>query len=161
MSQEAFNLAERFQTPVFVMTDLDLGMNNWMADAFPYPETPVTRGKVLSAEDLDRLGGFARYKDVDGDGVGWRTLPATNHPAAAYFTRGTGHNETAQYSERPEDWIHNLDRLARTFESIRAEAPLPEVERNPKAAVGIICYGTSRYATEESREQLLREYGLD
>src|SRR6202007_233790 len=83
---EAFNIAERFQTPVFVLTDLDLGMNNWMSDPFPYPTQPIHRGKVLDAADLERLGGFARYKDVDGDGVGYRTLPATNHPAAAYFT---------------------------------------------------------------------------
>jgi 2-oxoglutarate ferredoxin oxidoreductase subunit alpha len=79
MAIEAFDLAERFQTPVFVMTDLDLGMNNWMADAFPIPKTHH-RGKVLTAEDLDKLGGFARYRDVDGDGVGYRTLPGTNHP---------------------------------------------------------------------------------
>ena len=87
MAPEAFDLAEQFQTPVFVMTDLDLGMNNWMSDPFHYPTTPIKRGKVLEPEDLDRLGGFARYKDVDGDGIGYRTLPGTNHPAAAYFTR--------------------------------------------------------------------------
>ena len=161
MTQIAFDLAEQFQTPVFVMTDLDLGMNNWMSDAFPYPDSPIRRGKVLTAADLERLGGFARYKDVDGDGVGYRTLAGTDHPAAAYFTRGTGHNEKAQYSERPEDWTRNLDRLARKFESIRGEAPRPEVERNPKASIGIVCYGTSRYAAEESREQLLREYSFE
>src|SRR5207245_505374 len=100
MATEAFNLAEQFQTLVFVMSDLDLGMNNWMSDPFEYPTTPIKRGKVLSREDLDRLGGFARYQDVDGDGIGYRTLPGTPHPAAAYFTRGSGHNENAQYSER-------------------------------------------------------------
>src|SRR5687767_11847782 len=103
MSQAAFDLAELFQAPVFVNTDLDLGMNNWMADPFHYPEQPIERGKVLTAEDLDRLGGFGRYKDVDGDGVPYRTLPGTNHSAAAYFTRGSGHNEQAQYTEREED----------------------------------------------------------
>ena len=92
MTIEAFDFAEKFQTPTFVMTDLDLGMNNWMADGFPYPEKPIARGKVLDAEDLDRLGGFARYKDVDGDGVGYRTLPGVNHPKGSYFTRGSGHN---------------------------------------------------------------------
>src|ERR1035437_4119445 len=112
MSMDAFDFAERFQTPVFVMTDLDLGMNNWTSDPFPYPEKPIDRGKVLTAEDLDKLGGFARYKDVDGDGVGYRTLPATNHPAGAYFTRGSDHNERAQYTEREDDYIHNMDRLA-------------------------------------------------
>jgi 2-oxoglutarate ferredoxin oxidoreductase subunit alpha len=79
----AFDLAERMQTPVFVLTDTDMGMNLWMSDAFDYPEKPLDRGKVLSAADLDRLGGFARYRDVDGDGIGWRTLPGTKHPQAA------------------------------------------------------------------------------
>ena len=88
MATDAFDLAEQFQTLVFVMSDLDLGMNNWMSDPFKYPEKPINRGKVLSKEDLDRLGSFARYKDVDGDGIGYRTLPGTDHPAAAYFTRG-------------------------------------------------------------------------
>jgi len=98
MAAEAFDLAERFQTPVFVMSDLDLGMNNWMSQPFTYPEKPLDRGKVLSAEELKKLGEFARYKDVDGDGIGYRTLPGTDHPKAAYFTRGSGHNEKAQYS---------------------------------------------------------------
>jgi 2-oxoglutarate ferredoxin oxidoreductase subunit alpha len=161
MAQDAFDLAEEFQTPVFVMMDLDLGMNNWMADPFPYPDRPLRRGKVLSKEDLERLGSFARYADVDGDGVGYRTLPGTDHPAAAYFTRGSGHNEKAQYSERPDDYIRNMDRLARKFETIRKHVPPPELALNERASIGLICYGTSRYAVEESREQLLREYGLE
>ncbi len=161
MTQAAFDLAEEFQTPVFIMSDLDLGMNNWMSDPFPYPEQPLRRGKVLTAADLERLGGFARYADVDGDGVGYRTLPGTDHPAAVYFTRGSGHNERAQYTERPADYIRNVDRLARKFESIRSSVPRPEVISNPVASVGIICYGTSRYAAEESREQLAAEYGLE
>jgi 2-oxoglutarate ferredoxin oxidoreductase subunit alpha len=103
MAQVAFDLAEQLQTPVFVMSDLDLGMNNWMSEPFSYPDKPLNRGKVLSAEDLRKLGGFARYKDVDGDGIGYRTLPGTDHPLAAYFTRGSGHNEKAQYTERPDD----------------------------------------------------------
>ncbi len=160
MMEEAFNLAEEFQTPVFVMTDLDLGMNSWMADPFPYSERPLRRGKVLTAEDLERLGGFARYRDADGTGVGWRTLPGTPHPAAAYFTRGSGHNELAQYSERPADYINNVDRLARKFESIRRAVPRPEVLIDDAASVGLIAYGTSKYATEESRDQLATEYGL-
>ncbi len=161
MAQDAFDLAEGFQTPVFVMMDLDLGMNNWMADPFPYPDRPLRRGKVLSKEDLERLGSFARYADADGDGVGYRTLPGTDHPAAAYFTRGSGHNQKAQYSERPDDYIRNMDRLARKFETIRKHVPPPEVVLNERASIGLICYGTSRYAVEESREQLLREYGLE
>jgi 2-oxoglutarate ferredoxin oxidoreductase subunit alpha len=160
MMLQAFDFAEFFQTPVFVFTDLDLGMNNWMSDPFPYPEEPIRRGKVLTAEDLARLGGFARYKDVDGDGVGYRTLPGTKHPAASYFTRGSGHNQRAIYSEREDDYMNNMDRLARKFESIRQSAPAPHVDLNSQAHVGIVCAGTSRYAAEESRDQLRDEYGL-
>ncbi len=161
MAGEAFELAERFQTPVFVMTDLDLGMNNWMADPFEYPTRPIHRGKVLTAQDLNRLGGFARYKDVDGDGVGYRTLPGTDHPQAAYFTRGSGHNEKAQYTEREDDYVHNLDRLARKFESIRAQVPRPAVDYNPKAEIGFVAFGTSHYAVAESRDQLKSEFGIE
>jgi 2-oxoglutarate ferredoxin oxidoreductase subunit alpha len=160
MSLQAFDLAERFQTPVFVNSDLDLGMNNWMSDRFPYPEEPIRRGKVLSAEDLDRLGGFERYKDVDGDGVGYRTLPGTQHRAASYFTRGSGHNEKAQYSERPEDYINNMDRLAHKFEVMREHVPACEEQPRPGAEVGILCCGTSHDAAAESRDQLEREHGL-
>jgi len=160
MTQQAFDLAEVFQTPVFMNMDLDLGMNNWMADPFPYPEEPIRRGKVLTAEDLERLGGFARYKDVDGDGVGYRTLPGTNHPAGSYFTRGSGHNEKAQYSERPEDFIHNMDRLAHKFETMRKHVPACDVQERTGAKLGILCCGTSRDASEESRDQLERDFGI-
>jgi len=160
MAQEAFDLAEQFQTPVFINMDLDLGMNNWMSDAFPYPDKPIERGKVLTAEDLERLGGFARYKDVDGDGVPYRTLPGTNHPKSAYFTRGTGHTDNATYSEREDDWIKGVDRLAHKFETLRSRAPQPEAVDAPDARVGLICTGTSRYAMEESRDQLGSEYGI-
>ena len=161
MAGDAFNLAEQFQTPVFVNSDLDLGMNNWMADPFEYPTEPIRRGKVLGVEDLNRLGGFGRYKDVDGDGVGWRTLPGTNHPAGSYFTRGSGHNENAKYTERDEDFVNNMDRLARKFESIRAAVPKAEREDGPPGSIGIICCGTSRYATGESRAQLAAQYGTE
>jgi 2-oxoglutarate ferredoxin oxidoreductase subunit alpha len=157
---EAFDLAEHFQTPVFINTDLDLGMNNWMSEPFAYPEQPLRRGKVLTAEDLNRLGGFARYKDVDGDGIGYRTLPGTNHPAAAWFARGSGHNEKAQYSEREDDYVNNMERLARKFETMRSHVPKPEVVQAPGARIGIVCCGTSRYACEESRDQLIAEYGI-
>ena len=160
MSGQAFDLAERFQTPVFVNTDLDLGMNNWVAEPFRYPETPIQRGKVLSAEDLDRLGGFARYKEVDGDSVGNRTLPGTNHPAAAYFTRGSGHDENAHYSERPEVFTANMDRLARKFETMRRHVPACVVQDAEGARIGILCCGTSRYAAEESRDLLARDHGI-
>jgi 2-oxoglutarate/2-oxoacid ferredoxin oxidoreductase subunit alpha len=160
MAMEAFNLAEKFQTPVFVMSDLDLGMNNWMSDPFPYPDKPIDRGKVLSKEDLGKLGGFSRYKDVDGDAIGYRTLPGTQHPAAAYFTRGSGHNAQGNYSERPEDYENNMERLRRKFENVRSVAPAPVIEKMPKAEIGIIAFGTTHWALTESRDQLRDEHKL-
>jgi 2-oxoglutarate ferredoxin oxidoreductase subunit alpha len=156
MAQEAFDLAEHLQTPVFIMSDLDLGMNNWMSDPFPYPEKPIDRGKVLSKEDLDKLGGFSRYKDVDGDGIGYRTLPGTDHPAGAWFARGSGHNEKAQYSERPDDYINNVNRLARKFENARTLVPQPE-QLGSGSKVGVIAYGTSHWAMVETMHQLESE----
>ena len=161
MAQTAFDLTEQLQTPVFVMSDLDLGMNNWMSEPFAYPDKPLNRGKVLNAEDLTRLGGFARYKDVDGDGVGYRTLPGTDHPMAAYFTRGSGHNEKAQYTERPDDYFNNMERLAKKFETARSLVPRPDVVQTGKAKIGLIAFGTSDFATQESRDQLKKEYGLE
>jgi 2-oxoglutarate ferredoxin oxidoreductase subunit alpha len=160
MAMDAFNLAEQFQTLVFVLSDLDLGMNNWMSDPFPYPETPIERGKVLAKEDLDKLGSFARYKDVDGDAIPYRTLPGTQHPAAAYFTRGSGHNAQAQYSERPEDYEGNMERLRRKFEHARSFVPAPVVQTMPNAEVGIIAFGSSHWALTESRDQLRDEHKL-
>jgi 2-oxoglutarate/2-oxoacid ferredoxin oxidoreductase subunit alpha len=161
MAQAAFDLAEQLQTPVFVMSDLDLGMNNWMSEPFAYPDKPLNRGKVLNAEDLRKLGGFARYKDVDGDGIGYRTLPGTDHPLASYFTRGSGHNEKAQYTERPDDYFNNMERLAKKFETARSLVPRPEVVQTGKASIGLISFGTSDFATRESRDQLGKEYGLE
>jgi 2-oxoglutarate/2-oxoacid ferredoxin oxidoreductase subunit alpha len=161
MAQVAFDLAEQLQTPVFVMSDLDLGMNNWMSEPFAYPDKPLNRGKVLSAEDLTKLGGFARYKDVDGDGVGYRTLPGTDHPLAAYFTRGSGHNEKAQYTERPDDYFNNMERLSKKFETARSLVPRPEVVQTGKSKIGLIAFGSSDFATRESRDQLNKEYGFD
>jgi 2-oxoglutarate ferredoxin oxidoreductase subunit alpha len=161
MATTAFDLAEEFQTPVFVNSDLDLGMNNWTANAFEYPEAPQKRGKVLTKEDLDRLGGFMRYADLEGNGVGWRTLPGTNHPAAAYFTRGSGHNEKAGYTEKPEDYVANVDRLSRKFDSIRAALPHPIADVREDAKIGLVYCGTSRYGCEESRDQLSEESGIE
>ena len=160
MGMEAFNLAEKFQTLVFVMSDLDLGMNNWMSDPFPYPEKPIERGKVLSKEDLDKLGGFGRYKDVDGDGIPYRTLPGTEHPKAAYFTRGSGHNEQAHYSERPEDYENNMRRLSRKLDTARTAVPTPVVHGSGKSEIGILAFGTSHWALTESLDQLRDEHKL-
>ena len=161
MAAEAFDLAEQLQTPIFVLSDLDLGMNNWMSESFPYPEKPIQRGKVLTKEDLNRLGSFARYQDVDKDGIPYRTLPGTDHPAAAYFTRGSGHNEKAQYSERPDDYQNNMERLARKFETARSRVPRPDVVADRGAKLGIIAYGSSDFAVRESRDQLKQEYRVE
>jgi len=160
MASDAFNLADHLQTPVFVMSDLDLGMNNWMSDPFEYPTEPIKRGKILSKEDLDRLGGFARYKDVDGDGIGYRTLPGIEHPQGAWFARGSGHNEKAQYSERPDDYKNNLDRLRHKFERAREIVPKPEIVKNDGHEVGIIAYGTSHHALVEALDQLQNDHGV-
>jgi 2-oxoglutarate/2-oxoacid ferredoxin oxidoreductase subunit alpha len=158
-AMESLNLAEELQTLVFLMSDLDLGMNNWMSDPFDPPSAPIRRGKVLTAEDLERLGGFARYKDVDGDGIGYRTLPGTDHPKAAYFTRGTGHTENATYSEKPHDWQNNMDRLVRKFNTARTLAPQPIVESQGRD-IGVIAYGSSDPAVREARHKLLRDHDL-
>jgi len=155
MAQEAFDIAEQFQTPVFVMMDLDLGMNNWMADGFKYPDKPINRGKLLTAAKLKELGEWGRYKDVDGDGIAYRTIPGDGLPV--YFTRGSGHNAKGQYSERPDDYVENMDRLARKFETARKFVPKPEVDSAAGARIGFIGYGTSHWAIGESRDQLREE----
>ena len=160
-SMEAFDLAEQLQTPIFVLSDLDLGMNNWMSEPFAYPEKPLNRGKVLSREDLERLGGFERYKDVDGDAIPYRTLPGTDHPKAAYFTRGSGHNENALYTERPDDYQNLMERLGRKFDTARTLVPGPEVVQTGKSKIGLIAFGSSDFAVRESRDQLKKEYGLE
>jgi len=157
----AFDLAERLQTPVFVLTDLDLGMNNWMSEPFDYPDKPLDRGKVLTAEDLQRLGGFARYRDVDGDAIGWRTLPGTPHPKAAYFTRGSGHNDAAGYTEKPAEYIEVMERLSRKFENARKLVPAPLAVKDGSSRVGFLAYGTTDFALRESMDQIKNEHGVD
>ena len=160
MAVASFDLSERLQSIVYVMSDLDLGMNIWMSDTFTYPTTPLDRGKVLNADKIKELGAtWGRYKDVDGDGIPWRSLPDTGMPS--YFTRGSGHNEMAAYSERPEDYKNNLDRLASKFETAKTLVPPPVVHNTPGAKVGIIGYGSSDFAILESRDQLKEEHGLD
>ena len=155
----AFDLAERLQTPVFVLSDLDLGMNNWMSEPFEYPEKPLDRGKVLTAKDLERLGSFARYRDVDGDGIPWRTLPGTRHPKAAYFTRGSGHNDAAGYTEKPDEYQAVMDRLTRKFESARKLAPAPVTVKDHTSKIGFLAFGTTDFALRESLDQIKSEYG--
>ena len=159
MSMDAFDLAERLQTIVYVMSDLDLGMNTWMAEPFTYPDKPFDRGKVLDEAKVKELGAsWGRYKDVDGDGIPYRSLPGT--PAPGFFTRGSGHNEMAQYSERPDDYIKNMERLVRKFDTAKTLVPGPVLESEAGATVGVIAYGSSHWAVQESRDQLREETGL-
>ena len=158
LTMTAFDLAERFQTPVFVMTDLDLGMNTWVSDVFTYPDRPLDRGKRLDAETLKRLGEWGRYVDVDGDGIAYRSVPGDGMPA--YFNRGSGHNTRGQYSERPDDYRNNLDRLARKFETARQWVPREAVDVDPEAEIALIAYGSSHWAVEEARDQLRDEAGV-
>ena len=150
----AFDLAERLQTPVFVLSDLDLGMNLWMSPPFTYPTQSMDRGKVLSEADLERLGAFARYRDVDKDGISYRTLPGTAHPLAAYLARGTGHDEDAVYTERPAEWEANMERLWRKVETARRYVPRPVLDVREGAEVGLIGFGSTDSAIHEARQRL-------
>jgi 2-oxoglutarate ferredoxin oxidoreductase subunit alpha len=159
LSIEAFDLAERLQTIIFVLSDLDLGMNTWMSKPFTYPDKPIDRGKVLDAAKVRELGAsWGRYKDLDGDGIPWRTVPGTDGPA--YFTRGSGHNELAQYTERPDDYVKNLNRLNQKFDTAKTIVPQPIIDIQPDATVGVIAFGSSHFAVEESRDQLREEAGI-
>ena len=153
-ARDAFDHADRFQTPVFVLSDLDLGMNLWMTPEFKYPEKKFDRGKVLSKEDLEKLAGeWARYRDVDGDGVTYRTLPGTDHPAAGYFTRGSGHDEMARYTEGADAYARNMDRLTRKLETARHELPAPVVDEKG-SPIGLIAFGSTDAAVVEARQAL-------
>ena len=157
---EALDLAEMFQAPIFVLSDLDLGMNNWMSDPFTYPEKPYRRGKVLSKQKLEELGGkWGRYLDVDGDGIAWRSIPGTDTPS--YFTRGSGHDAMARYSERPEDYKATVDRLAKKYETARKFVPKPVVDVRRGAKIGFIAYGTTDFPLQESRHQLRSERNVE
>lgn len=149
----AFDIAEQYQTPVFVLSDLDLGMNNWMTNPFDYPEKPMNRGKVLTADQVAK-NGFKRYFDLDGDGITYRTLPGTNHPGAAYFTRGSGHDQSAKYSEDPQDYIANMSRLRRKIHSSREKLPAPITDLKETASIGFIGFGSTDPAIIEARDRL-------
>jgi 2-oxoglutarate ferredoxin oxidoreductase subunit alpha len=147
----------RYQTPIFVLSDLDLGMNLWISEPFQFPEEAMDRGKVLSAEALEELGEYARYRDVDKDGIPPRTIPGTDHPLAAFFTRGTGHNDSAIYSEKAEDWDANIERLWRKLETARLALPTPIILRMDNTRIGIIAYGSTDPAVIEAREILAKK----
>jgi 2-oxoglutarate ferredoxin oxidoreductase subunit alpha len=157
----ALDLAEELQTPVFVLSDLDLGMNNWMADPFMYPDQPIQHGKTLNKISLEEF--FAekdewyRYRDYDQDGVAYRTIPGTDHPRSAYFARGTGHNDKAIYSERSDDWIQNMERLRRKFETARAKVPAAAIDYDANKKIGIISFGSNDPAIKEAQDRLAED----
>ncbi len=156
----ALDLSERYQTPIFVLSDLDFGMNQWMTPPFEYPDMPMDRGKVLWEADLDRLqGDWGRYRDVDGDGIPYRTLPGNRHTQAAYFSRGTGHDENARYTEDNQKWHALMDRLKRKYYNSREAVPAPIVDNIEGAKIGFIAFGSTTPAIEEARHLLL-EGGL-
>jgi 2-oxoglutarate/2-oxoacid ferredoxin oxidoreductase subunit alpha len=159
---QSFDIAERLQTPVIVMTDLDLGMNQWMSKPFEYPKTPMDRGKVLWEDELEALleklqHDWGRYLDVDGDGIPYRTLPGNKHPKAAYFARGTGHDEYAKYSEDAGMWERGMERLERKLKLAKTMIPQPIIDRMHDAKVGIIACGSTELAIKEARAMLQKE----
>jgi 2-oxoglutarate ferredoxin oxidoreductase subunit alpha len=160
LAVSAFDLAERFQTPVFLLSDLDIGMNDWMIPRLEWDDSyRPDRGKVLSAAEVEALGKFSRYLDVDGDGIPYRTLPGT-HPKGAYFTRGSGHDKHGRYTEDSGAYLEVVDRLARKVQSAAEHLPAPEIFGSGDASVGIIAVGGVHWAVLEARDELAAE-GVD
>lgn len=160
---KAFDIAERLQTPVMVLSDLDFGMNQWMTKPFEYPDQPMDRGKVLWEDELKQMSEkWGRYLDVDGDGIPYRTLPGNTLPNSAYFARGTGHDEYASYSEEPEVWERNLMRLRQKLESNLHILPKPVITKTSEAKISIISYGSTTDAIFEAMENLsTKGYTID
>ena len=152
---KAFDYAEAFQTPVIILSDLDLGMNLWMTKKFEYPGQPINRGKILWEEDLEKFGrDWGRYLDVDGDGVPYRTLMGNQHEKAPYFTRGTGHNEYGNYSEDPVVWKRIMDRIKLKFENAREHLPKPVYRKMAGAEIGLVVMGSTEPAAMEAQDKL-------
>lgn len=163
LARRSFDFAERFQTPVFVMSDLDLGMNLWSSEPLKLSAEPFDRGKLLTAEQLEQWEKqgkkFRRYFDYDGDGIPYRTIPGNPNRKASYFTRGSGHDSDARYSEDEKDYKETLDRLRRKFETARKYVPKPIVEMTEGVRTGVICFGSSYEPTRDARDRL-RALGL-
>jgi len=158
---KAFDIAEQQQTPVFVLSDLDIGMNQWMSKPFEYPAGLMDRGKVLWEKDLEELkGNWGRYLDKEGDGIPYRTVPGNKHPASAYFTRGTGHDEQARYTEEAPVFVRNMERLKKKYETARRQVPAPILHTAKGATVGIIGFGSTEASILEAMHQLGTERGI-
>jgi len=157
---KAFDIAERVQTPVIVLSDLDFGMNQWIAKKFEYPDKPMDRGKILWETELEAKikegnNQWGRYLDVDGDGIPYRTLPGNQDPRSGYFARGTSHDEYARYTESPETWERVFDRIKRKFETAKQYLPKPVLATMPEARIGILSSGSADPAVTEARDVLL------
>jgi 2-oxoglutarate ferredoxin oxidoreductase subunit alpha len=158
---QSFDIAERVQTPVIILSDLDMGMNQWMSKPFEYPKTPMDRGKVLFEKDLEELkGNWGRYLDKDGDGIPYRTLPGNQHPMSSYFTRGTGHDENARYSEDADTFNRNMMRLKKKFVTAKQYMPKPVVFTTEGAKVAIMAYGSTESAILEARDLLAQNHDI-
>jgi len=158
---QSFDIAERVQAPVFVLSDLDMGMNQWMSKPFEYPKTPMDRGKVLWEKDMEDLkGNWARYLDKDGDGIPYRTIPGNKHPLSSYFLRGTGHDEQARYTEDHVVFQRNMERLKKKYETAKEFLPKPIIHGTNGAKIGIIAYGSTEAAINEARIQLEQDHGM-
>ena len=157
----AFDVAERIQTPVIVLSDLDFGMNQWMTEPFKYPDVPMDRGKILWEEDIKKLTEpWGRYLDKDGDGIPYRTLPGNRLPGSSYFTRGTGHDPYARYSEEAGLWETNMARIKKKFTTALQYLPKPVINNVDGASEGIITFGSTIVAVEEAQALLEKEHGL-
>ncbi|MCE5208918.1 MAG: 2-oxoacid:acceptor oxidoreductase subunit alpha [Chloroflexi bacterium] len=161
----AFDIAEKIQSPVLIMSDMDLGMNQWISPEFKYPDKPVERGKILWEKDLEALlkernGDWGRYLDIDGDGIPYRTLIGNQHPRSGYFARGTGHDEYARYTEAPEVWERNSKRIVKKFITILPDLPKAVLEEMDQAQFGIITIGSNELAVCEA-QTLLHEKGIN
>jgi 2-oxoglutarate ferredoxin oxidoreductase subunit alpha len=155
---QALDLADRLQTPVFLMTDLDIGMNQRLCRPFEWIEGSYDRGKVMSAAELEAGRDFGRYKDVDGDGIPWRTLPGTHPTKGSYFTRGTTRDPYARYSERGPDYVYNMERLLRKFETAAGLVPRPVLKRaGRETPLGVLYFGSTSPAMQEALEVLAAE----
>jgi len=161
LTAQAFDIAEQLQTPVIIMSDLDLGMNDHLTQEFAWQDDKAfQRGKVLSAEQLDEVEEFGRYLDVDGDGICYRTLPGTHPEKGAYFNRGTSRNHFAGYTEKSAHYVDNMDRLSKKFINAINFLPEPEIKQGKKKAqLGLIFFGTTSHPIVEAVEQL-KEQGL-
>jgi 2-oxoglutarate ferredoxin oxidoreductase subunit alpha len=158
----ALDLADRLQTPIFVMTDLDIGMNQRLCKPFVWDDArQYDRGKVMTAAELEAGKDFGRYKDVDGDGIPWRTLPGTHPTKGAFFTRGTTRDPYARYSERGPDYIYNMERLLRKFKTAADIVPQPVLRKAQRPTrFGVLYFGSTSPAMQEALD-VLTEQGID